>query len=93
MAWIKTIKPQDAGPELLETMQKLRSTFPKEYATPVPSASSSGESIVESHSLIPDALFHGFMTVSSAMTDDLPLERKHHEMIATVVSNVNDCHY
>ncbi|MDH3494303.1 MAG: hypothetical protein OEM82_12185 [Acidobacteriota bacterium] len=93
MAWIKTIRPQDAGPELLDMLRKLRSTFPTEYSTPVPAASSTGESIVESHSLIPDALFHGFMTASAAMTEDLPLERRHHEMIATVVSGVNDCHY
>lgn len=93
MAWIETVKPKNAGKELREAMIRLRSTFPPEYAGPVAAASSKGESIVESQTLIPDALYHGFMTMSAVMSDKLPLERKHHEMIATVVSKANECHY
>ncbi len=93
MAWIGTLGPRDADKELRELMAKVRKTFPPEYAAPVDTASHSGESIVESHALIPDALYHGFMTLSSVLDEELPLERKHHEMIATVVSRENDCHY
>ena len=93
MAWIRTTKPQNADKELLDVLRNLRGTFPPEYSAPVKAASKTDESIVESHSLIPDALFHAFMTMSSVMKEDLPLERRHHEMIATVVSNVNNCHY
>jgi AhpD family alkylhydroperoxidase len=27
------------------------------------------------------------------MAEDLPLERRQHEMIATMVSEINKCHY
>jgi alkylhydroperoxidase family enzyme len=49
--------------------------------------------IVASHSLIPDALYHAFATFGSLMSPDLPLERRQHEMIATMVSLTNGCHY
>ena len=44
-------------------------------------------------SLIPDALFHAFSTFSALMSSELPLERRQHEMIATMVSVTNRCHY
>ncbi len=93
MAWIKTIAPRDADKDLREMLIKMRSGFPPEYGTPAKGASGSDESIVESHTLIPGAMYHAFMTMSSLMADELPLERRHHEMIATVVSEANDCHY
>lgn len=93
MAWIKTIKPHEAGQDLQRILMTMRTAFPSEYATPAEKASKSGESIVDSHTLIPDALHHAFMTMSALMKDELPLERRHHEMIATVVSDANDCHY
>ena len=49
--------------------------------------------IVASHSLIPNALFHAFATFGSLMSPDLPLDRRQHEMITTVVSVTNRCHY
>ena len=51
------------------------------------------DSIVASHSLIPDALFHAFATFGVLMSADLPLTRRQHEMITTVVSVANRCHY
>ena len=50
-------------------------------------------SIVASHSLIPDASFHAFATFGALMSPDLPLTRRQHEMITTVVSVINRCHY
>ncbi|NNE66828.1 MAG: hypothetical protein HKN33_09700 [Pyrinomonadaceae bacterium] len=93
MAWIKTRNPRDASSDYTDLLRNLRRTFPPEYGTPVESASGSGESIVDSHSLIPEALHHAFMTMSVLMDDGLPLERRQQEMIATVVSKENDCHY
>ncbi len=93
MAWIKTINFKDADEKLFDYMQRMRGTLPPEYAMPAPKASKSGESIVESHTLIPDAMFHAFMTMNILMQDDLPLSRRQHEMIATIVSDKNDCHY
>jgi len=49
--------------------------------------------IAASHSLIPDALFHAFGTFGALMAPDLPLTRSQHEMIATMVSVTNRCHY
>jgi hypothetical protein len=50
-------------------------------------------SVVESHSLIPDAMFHTFSTFGALMSPDLPLRRDQHEMIATLVSVTNHCFY
>ena len=49
--------------------------------------------IVASHSLIPAALHHAFATFGALMSPDLPLSRRQHEMITTVVSATNRCHY
>lgn len=93
MAWIKTIKYEDADAQLQEILIKTRMGYPPEYDSPVEKASSINESIVDSHTLIPDALFHAFSTFSALMSPDLPLERRQHEMIATLVSATNDCFY
>lgn len=93
MAWIKTIKHEDADEFLREILTETRKSYPPEYAAPVAAASSINESIVDSHTLIPNALFHAFSTFGALMSPDLPLARRQHEMIATVVSKINDCHY
>jgi AhpD family alkylhydroperoxidase len=49
--------------------------------------------IVGSHSLIPDALYHAFATFGSLMSPELPLGRRQHEIITTMVSLTNRCHY
>jgi hypothetical protein len=41
----------------------------------------------------PDAQYHAFSTFGVLMSPDLPLERRHHEMIATMVSVTNSCRY
>ena len=93
MAWIKTIPLAEADGKLLELLNEQRKLYPIEYALPAPKASATGESIVESHTLIPDAMFHAFSTFGALMSPDLPLTRRQHEMIATMVSVVNECHY
>lgn len=93
MAWIETIKPQEADDNLRELMAKVCSMYPKEYETKVRTASPIDESIVESHTLIPPALYHIFAGYAEMLSPDLPLTRRQHEMIATMVSVTNDCHY
>ncbi|MDQ3710666.1 MAG: hypothetical protein M3388_00365 [Acidobacteriota bacterium] len=93
MAWIKTIKYEEADEKLQEILMKTRMNYPTEYDAPVESASSINESIVDSHTLIPNALFHAFSTFSALMSPDLPLERRQHEMIAMMVSVTNNCFY
>ena len=49
--------------------------------------------IVASHTLIPEALHHAFATFGVLMSPDLPLSRRQHEMITTLVSVTNRCVY
>jgi hypothetical protein len=77
-----------------KAMLAQRAVYPIEYATPVHSENNAeSSSIVASHSLIPDALFHAFSTFGALMSPDLPLHRRQHEMIATMVSVANRCVY
>ena len=93
MAWIKTIAFEEADEKLQKMLFELRASYPSEYAEPAPQASASGESIISSHTLIPDAMFHAFAEFSALMSPELPLRRRQHEMIATMVSVTNSCHY
>ncbi len=94
MAWIKTIPFSEADETLRAAVQKQRELYPREYATPIhPNPDGEGSHIVASHSLIPDALYHAFATFGVLMAPELPLSRRHHEMIATMVSVTNRCHY
>jgi hypothetical protein len=92
MTWIKTIPFSDAGGKLREAWEHERALYPAEYATPTGITDEAG-SIVASHSLIPDALYHAFATFGVLMSPDLPLTRRQHEMITTVVSVTNRCFY
>jgi len=93
MAWIRTIPCSEGDPQLREAMEKQKSLYPAEYATPVHLAEGGGSQIVASHSLIPQALYHAFSTFGALMAPDLPLQRRQHEMIATMVSVTNRCVY
>ena len=93
MTWIKTVSMDD-DERVKKAMMAQRAIYPIEYATPVhPENDGQSSSIVASHSLIPDALFHAFSTFGALMSPDLPLQRRQHEMIATMVSVANRCVY
>lgn len=93
MTWIKTVAVTESE-EVREAVEAQRRIYPIEYAMPMhPSADGETAAIVASHSLIPKALFHAFSTFGSLMSPDLPLTRRQHEMITTVVSVTNRCHY
>jgi hypothetical protein len=94
MTWIRTVSPEEGGEELRRALEAQREMYPEEYAVPVhptPDGQSSG--IVASHSLIPGALHHAFATFGALMSPELPLSRREHEMIATLLSSLNRCHY
>jgi hypothetical protein len=94
MTWIQTVPFSGADPRVTEAREKQKALYPKEYATPVASVfKGEGSTIVASHSLIPDAMFHAFATFGVLMSPDLPLARRQHEMIATMVSETNRCFY
>ena len=92
MTWIRTIPYADADEKLRSALDGERALYPGEYAAPTGVTDEAG-GIVASHSLIPDALYHAFATFGVLMSPDLPLTRRQHEMITTVVSATNRCHY
>ena len=93
MTWIKTVTV-DESEEVRKAVESQRELYPIEYATPVhPVNNGESSSIVASHSLIPDALYHSFSAFGALMSPELPLSRRQHEMIATMVSVTNRCFY
>jgi hypothetical protein len=82
MTWIRTIPFSEADEKLQGALERQRA--PDAGGEP---------GIVASHTLIPEALEYAFGTFGVLMSPDLPLTRRQHEMITTVVSVVNRCHY
>jgi alkylhydroperoxidase family enzyme len=93
MTWIRTIPLPEADEKLRRAIEAQRALYPMEYATPVQPTADGTSGIVASHSLIPDALHHAFATFGALMSPELPLTRRQHEMITTVVSVTNRCRY
>jgi len=93
MTWIKTIALAEGDDDLRRAIESQRKFYPVEYATPVHPTEAGGAQIVESHSLIPDALYHAFATFGVLMSPELPLSRRQHEIITTMVSVTNRCVY
>jgi uncharacterized peroxidase-related enzyme len=93
MTWIRTIPASEADEKLRKALESQRLVYPREYADPVHPDESGGSSIVGSHTLIPEALYHAFSTFGVLMSPDLPLSRRQHEMITTMVSVTNRCQY
>ena len=93
MTWIKTVSIED-DERVKAAIEAERKLYPHEYATPVPAVDSGfANSIVGSHTLLPDVLFHTFAAYGAMMAPGLPLQRRQHEMIATMVSVTNRCFY
>jgi len=93
MPWIRTLSLDDADDKVLEAMAQQRTLYPREYAQPVQELDQGLPGIVASHTLIPEALYHAFATFGTLMSPELPLQRRQHEMIATMVSLTNKSHY
>jgi hypothetical protein len=96
MTWIKTIPPAEADPPLRDDYAAVYALYPPEYGAEVPAVQrpdGSADSIVAAHSLLPQALRHAMSTHGVLLAPDLPLSRRQHEMIATVVSALNRCFY
>jgi hypothetical protein len=93
MAWIRTTPLEGESEAVEKAMTDQRGLYPIEYAQPVQELDHGVPGIVASHTLIPQALYHAFATFGALMSPDLPLQRRQHEMIATMVSLTNKCHY
>jgi hypothetical protein len=92
MTWIKTVPAEEASDELRRAIEGQKTLYPIEYATPVHPNDGTSQ-IVASHSLMPQALYHAFAAFGAMMSPELPLSRRQQEMITTVVSVTNRCHY
>ena len=93
MTWIKTVSMRD-DERVKAAIEAERKLYPQEYVTPASAVDRGFEaSIVGSHTLLPDVLFHTFSAFGAMMAPELPLQRRQHEMIATIVSVTNRCHY
>jgi alkylhydroperoxidase family enzyme len=90
MAWIKTIPFGEADAALRQALEAQHSLYPKEYDR---KPGDQSESIVSTHTLIPEALHHAFAAFGALLSPSLPLTRAQHEMITTHVSALNRCHY
>ena len=93
MTWIRTIPLSEADEKLQRALEAQRALYPIEYAQPVDPTDDGTSGIVASHTLIPEALYHAFATFGVLMSSELPLTRRQHEMITTLVSVANRCHY
>ncbi len=96
MTWIKTISPRE-DPGVRAAAMAARNVFPASYTQSEPGGSVPpsvmADSIVLSHSLIPDVMHYMFTGIGLMMSDDLPLSRREHELIATTTSAINACFY
>ena len=93
MTWIRTVPTSEADEKLQRALEAQRALYPAEYAEPVHPTADGTSGIVASHSLIPEALRHAFSTFGALMNPALPLTRRQHEMITTLVSVTNRCRY
>src|SRR5881296_2867256 len=96
MTWIQTVPPGRADPALRDCYEAVYALYPPQYGVEVPAVrrpDGGADSIVAAHSLIPEALRHAISAFGVLLAPDLPLTRRQHEMIATVVSALNRCFY
>jgi hypothetical protein len=82
IAWIATVDEQDASGELADA-----------YAQIADSATGRVGHILKVSSLSPRAMVSHRVLFRTLMFGPSPLKRYQREMIGTVVSALNDCHY
>ena len=74
MTWIKTIRMEE-NEGVKKAIEDERKLYPVEYATPVAAGFAGVEaSIVGSHSLFPDVLFHAFSTFGALLSPGIAAE-------------------
>ena len=81
MAWIREILPENADDDLAEVYGR------------VAEPDGTVDNILRVHSLHPMLLADHFELYITAMKGSSPLSRAQREMIAVVVSTLNECHY
>ncbi len=89
MTWIQTVPIEQADETLRRCYEAVYHLFPPEYRQEVAAlrrADGESDSITAAHSLIPEAMRHAMSAFGVLLNPELPLSRRQHEMIATVVS-------
>ena len=94
MTWIRTAN----GPAVAAAVRDAMEDYPPEYGAASRERRDIPEivqrdSIVSVHSLLPEALRGIFSGYAAMLQPEHPLTRRQHEMIAVVVSAINDCFY
>ena len=96
MTWIRTLSLEEADETLRRHYERIYRLYPKEYREEVAAlrrSDGTSDSIVAAHSLLPDVMEGIFSAFAHLLSPELPLTRRQHEMIATLVSTLNRCHY
>jgi hypothetical protein len=96
MTWIRVVGREEAPEPLRRCYESISSLYPAEYGAEVPAVrrpDGSADSITAAHSLIPEAMRHAMSCFGVLLSPELPLSRRQHEMITTVVSAQNRCFY
>ncbi len=96
MTWIKTVPVELADDALRLCYEAITRLFPPEYRDEVAAVrrpDGSSDTISAAQSLIPEAMRHAMSTFGALIAPELPLSRRQHEMIASVVSAQNRCFY
>src|SRR5438094_9723194 len=97
MTWIRTTPFEQSEGELRQRYERTYALYPAEYRDSVQSlvdpTTGAADSVTAAHSLIPAAMEHALSTFGVLLSPDLPLTRRQHEMITTVVSALNSCFY
>ena len=81
MAWIDTINERDADGSLKDQYSKMKDSR------------GSVDNILKIHSLNPESLDTHVRLYKTIMYGKSPIRRVNREMIAVLVSSINQCHY
>ena len=81
MAWIDTINERDADGSLKDQYEKLKDSR------------NGVDNILKIHSLNPESLDAHVRLYKTIMYGKSPISRVDREMIAVLVSSINQCHY
>ena len=81
MAWIDTINERDANGSLKDQYAKLKDSR------------GGVDNILKIHSLNPESLDAHVQLYKTIMYGKSPIRRVNREMIAVLVSSINQCHY
>ena len=93
MTWIKTIPYSEADEKLRDAHRARARALSRGVRASRPASRTRPAASSPRTRSFRTRCFHAFATFGALMSPDLPLTRRQHEMITTVVSVTNRCHY